>query len=88
MVGGPSIDFTKEKQLLMKFLLENQQTHATLVGIDASQLYPHAMCQPMSTGFFSRQDIDSETGRFSPRKKTRIFEFMVVSFFSNYNTRM
>ena len=40
------------------------------------------MCQPMPTGPYTRWDIDSETGRFTPRQnKTRSFENMVMSCF-------
>ena len=36
----------------------------------------------MSTGPYTRWDIDSETGRFRPRQnKTRTFENMVMSYF-------
>ena len=36
----------------------------------------------MPTGLFTRWDIDSETGRFTPRQnKTRSFENMVMSYF-------
>ena len=40
------------------------------------------MCQPMPTGLYTRWDIDSETGRFTPRpNKTRSFENMVMCYF-------
>ena len=40
------------------------------------------MCQPMPTGLCTRWDLDSETGRFTPRQnKTRSFENMVMSYF-------
>ena len=52
------------------------------VGIDASQLYPYSMCQPMPTGLYTRWDLDSKTGRFRPRRNmTRSFENMVISYF-------
>ena len=36
----------------------------------------------MTTGLYTRWDIDSETGRFTPRQnKTRSFENMVMSYF-------
>ena len=42
------------------------------------------MGQPMPTGLYTRWDIDSETGRFTPRQnKTRSFEIMVMSYFQS-----
>ena len=52
------------------------------VGIDASQLYPDSMCQPMPTGLYKCWDINSETCRLTPRrKKTRSFEKLAMSYF-------
>ena len=52
------------------------------VGIDASQLYPYWMCQPMPTGPYTHWDLESETSRFTPRQnKTRSFENMVMFHF-------
>ena len=54
----------------------------SIVGIDASQLYPCSMCQTMPTRLYTRWDFDSETIRFILRqKKTRSFENMVMFFF-------
>ena len=40
------------------------------------------MCQPMPTGHYTRWDINSEIGRFTPRQnKTRNFENRVMSYF-------
>ena len=40
------------------------------------------MCQPMPIGFYTRWDLDSETGRFTPRQnKTSCFEKIVRSQF-------
>ena len=54
----------------------------SFVRIDASELYPYSMRQPMPTGLYTRWDIDSETSRFTPRQnQTRRFEKMVMSYF-------
>ena len=90
--------FLHAKPLLMKFSSEILQTYANLYEIDASQLYPYSLCQPMPTGIYTGWDIDSETSRFTPRQnKTRSFENMVMSDFqltrpdckieSSYTTR-
>ena len=40
------------------------------------------MCHPLPTDLYTRCDIDSETGRFTPRQnETRSFENMVLSYF-------
>ena len=49
--------------------------------MDASELYPYSMCQPMPTGLYTRWDFDSETSRFTPRQnKTLSYENMVMSY--------
>ena len=54
----------------------------SIVGIDASQLYPYSICQYMPTGLYTRWDLDSEKSRFTPRQnKTRSFENMVMTYF-------
>ena len=81
-VGGPSIVFTRKADVDETFIRESANICKSIVGIDASQLYPYSMCQPIPTGLFTRWDIDSETGRFTPRQnKTRSLEFMVMSYF-------
>ena len=64
------------------FIRKSTNICKSIVGIDASQLYPYSMCQLLPTGLFSRWDIDSETSRFTPRQnKIRSFENMVMSYF-------
>ena len=54
----------------------------SIVGIDASQLYPYSMCKPMPTGLYTRWNYDSESQKFLPRQNiTRSFENMVLSYF-------
>ena len=79
VVGGPSIVFTRKAVVEETFIRMSTNKCKTIVGIDASQLYP---CQPMPAGFYTRWDINSETSRFTPRQnKTRSFENMVMSYF-------
>ena len=77
------LSFLHGKQLLMKLLFENQKTHANLLlGLTLANYTPYSMCQPMSTGLYTRWDFDSETSRFIPRQnKTRSLENMVMSYF-------
>ena len=81
-VGGPSIVFTRKAVVNETFIRKSTNLCKSIVGIDASQLYPYSMCQSMSTGLYTRWDLDSETGRFIPRQnKTRSFENTVMSYF-------
>ena len=74
--------FTRKAVVEETFIRKSTDICKSIVGIDASQLYPYSMCQPMPTGLYTRWDFDSETGRFTPRQnKTRGLEIMVMSFF-------
>ena len=82
VVGCPSIVFTRKAVVDETFIRKSTKLCKSIVGIDASQLYPYSMCQPMPTGLYTRWNIDSETSRFIPRQnKTRSFENMVISSF-------
>ena len=81
-VGGPSIVFTRKAVVDETFIRKSTNSCKSIVGIDASQLYPYSMCQPMPIGLYTRWDFDSETSRFIPRQnKTRSFQKMVMSYF-------
>ena len=83
VVGGPYIVFTRKAVVDETFIRNSTNICKSIVGIDASQLYPYSMCQPMPTSLYTRWDIDSETGRFTPRQnKTRSFENLVMSCFN------
>ena len=82
VVGGPSIVFTRKAVVDGTFVRKSTNLSKSIAGIDASQLYPYSMCQPMPTGLCTRWDFDSETSRFIPRQnKTRSFENMILSYF-------
>ena len=82
VVGGPSIVFTCKAVYDETFIRKSANICRSIVGIDASQIYPFSMCQPIPTGLHTRWDLDSETSRFTPRQnKTRSFEIMVMSYF-------
>ena len=67
VVGGPSIVFTRKAVVDETFIRNSANICKSIVGIDASQIYPYSMCQPMQTGLYTRWDLDSEMGRFMPR---------------------
>ena len=82
MIGGPSIVFTRKVVVNGTLIRDSANVCKSIVGIDASQLYPFSMCQEMPTGLHTRWDLDLESGRFRPRQnKTRSFENMVISYY-------
>ena len=82
MVGGPSIVFTRKAVVDETFIRNSSNLCKLIVGIDASQLYPYSMCQPMPTGLNTRWKYDSETESLTaPQKKSRSFENLVLSYF-------
>ena len=71
--AGPSIVFTRKAIIDETFIRKSTKLCKSIVGVDANQVYPYTMCQPMPTGFYTRWDLGSETGRFTPQQnKTRM----------------
>ena len=64
MVGGPSIVFTRKAVVDETFIRKSTTLCQSIVGIDASQIYPYSMCQPMPTGLYTRWNYDSESQKF------------------------
>ena len=58
VVGDPSIVFTRKAVFVETFIRISTNLCKSIVGIDASQLYPYSMCQPMPTGLYTRWDFD------------------------------
>ena len=82
VVGGPSIVCTRKALVDETFIRKSTNICKSIVGIDASQLYPDSMCHPMLTELYRRWDIDLKTSRFTPRQnKTRSFEHIVTFYF-------
>ena len=82
MVGGLSIVFTRKAVVDETFIRKSEVFCKFFVGIDASQLYPYSICQPMPTGLYTRWEYDTESNKFEPQQnKPRNFEKMVMSFF-------
>ena len=80
MVGGPSTVFTRKAVVDETFIRISENLCKSIVGIDASQLYPYSMCQPMPTGLYTRWEYEAESNRFKPQQnKSRNFENMVMS---------
>ena len=68
MVGGTSIVFTRNAVVDETFIRNSGFICKSIVGIDASQLYPYSMCQPMPTGLYTRWERDTESYRFKPQQ--------------------
>ena len=82
MVGGPSSVYTRKAVVDETFSRKSSNLCKSIVGIDAGQLYPYSICQPMPTGLYTRWDYSSEIRRFTARQdKSRSFENMVLSYF-------
>ena len=82
VVGGPPVVFTRKAVVDETFNRKSRNIRKSIVGIDASQLFPYSMCQPKPTGLYTRWDLDTETSRFTLRQnKTRSFKNMVMSYF-------
>ena len=64
MVGGPSIVFTRKAVVGQTRIRSSSNTWKSIVSIDASQLYPYAICQRMPTGFFTRWELNAVLQRF------------------------
>ena len=56
MSGGPSIVFTRKAVVDETFIRDSRNICKSSVGIDASQMYPYSMCQPMPTGLSHTRD--------------------------------
>ena len=82
VVGDPPIVFKRKAIVDENFVRKSTNLCKSFVGIDALQLNPYSMCQPMPSGLHTLCDLDSETGGFTPRQnKTRSLEIMVMSYF-------
>ena len=82
MVGGLSIVFTRKAVVDETFIRKTSNLCKSVVVIDASQLFPYSMWQPMPTGLYTRWEYHSETKRLTARQnKSRSSEKMVMSYF-------
>ena len=82
MVGGSSIVFTRKAVVAETFIRKSGNICKSIVGIDAGQLYPYSMSQPMPTGLYTQWEYDAESNRFKPQQnKSRNFENKVMSCF-------
>ena len=82
MVGGLSLVFTRKTVVVETFIWSSRNNCKSIVGNDASQLYPYSMCLPMPTGLNTRWEYDTAYIRFKPQQnKSRNFGSMCMSYF-------
>ena len=67
MTGGSSIVFTRKAVVDETYIRNSSNVCKSIVGIDASQLYPFSMCQDMPTGLYTRWEFDTEMQKFKAR---------------------
>ena len=81
MTGGQYIVFTRKAVVDQTFIRNSENLCKSIVGIDASQLYPISMCQEMpTTGIYTRWKFDTDSQKFRARtNRSRTFENMVMS---------
>ena len=65
MTGGPSIVFTRKAVVNQTFIRNSENLCKSIVGIDASQLYPFSMCQEMPTGLYTRWEFYTDSQKFN-----------------------
>ena len=82
VVGGSSVVFTLRAFVDETFIRKSASICQSIAGIEASQLYPCSLCQPIPIGPYTCCDIDSETGSFTLRQnKARSVESTAMSYF-------
>ena len=82
LTGGPYIVFTQKFEVDETFITNSSKSCESIVGIDASHLYPFSMCQDMPTGLYMRWEFDTDIQKFKARhNRARNFENMVMSFY-------
>ena len=82
MVLTLSIVFTCKAVVDETFIRKSPNLCKSIVVIDASQLYPYSLCQPMPTGLYTRWDYDSKTKSFTSHQNiSRFSENMLLSYF-------
>ena len=64
------------------FIKNSSNVCKSIVGVDASQLYPFSMCQDMPTGLYTRLEFDTHMQKLKGRhKRSGNFENMVISYY-------
>ena len=80
MVGGPSIVFPRKIVADESHIRKSINACKSIGAIDASQLEPYSMCQPMSTGLCKICELDADLQRLNPcANKSKSIQYMLIS---------
>ena len=71
LTGGPSVIFTRYAKVGETKIRESENVCKSIVGIDASQLYPFSMTKEMPTGPYTKWEYSEETAKFHPNRNWR-----------------
>ena len=81
MTDDPSIVLTRKAVVDQTFIRNSENLCKSIVGLDASQVYPLSMCQEMPIGFYARWELDTDSRKFRARtNRSRTIENMVMSY--------
>ena len=81
LTGGPSIIFTRYAKVGETKIRESENVCKSIVGIDASQLYPFSMTREMPTGLYTKWEFNDDTAKFHPKRNWRsLFEQQVIEY--------
>ena len=61
VVGGASIVFTLKAIVYENFTRKSAKVCKSILGIDASQLYPYSLCQPIPSRLYTHWDRDPKS---------------------------
>ena len=67
ITGRPSIVFTRKAVVDQTYNRNSENICESIVGFDASQVYPCSMCQEMPTGLYTRRELDTNSQKFNAR---------------------
>ena len=81
LTGRPSIIFTRYAKVGETKIRESENMCKSIVGIDASQLYPFSMTKDMPTGLYTKWEFNEDTSKFYPKRNWRsFFEQQVIDY--------
>ena len=81
LTGGPSTIFTRYAKVGETKIRESENVCKSIVGIDASQLYPFSMTREMPTGLYTKWEFNDDTAKIHPKRNWRsLFEQQVIEY--------
>ena len=86
LTGGPSIIFNRYAKAGLTKMENSENVCKSIIGIDATQLYPFSMMQDMPTSHYVKWEFSEESSKFHPRRNAKCrFEQMVLEFYQRKN---